>query len=115
MIVVTNRLRVAPGFEAEFEKRFGARARLLEETPGFVDFQLLRPLAAGGRGHAPGGPGGGAADGAGGTYAVRVTWESLEAFQQWTRSEAFRRAHAGQSPEGMFSGPSELEIHEVVS
>jgi heme-degrading monooxygenase HmoA len=33
--VVTNRIPVAPGFEAEFEERFRKRAHLIDRSPGF--------------------------------------------------------------------------------
>jgi heme-degrading monooxygenase HmoA len=44
MIVVTNRIPVAPGQEAVFEDRFRGRAGLVEKRRGCRGFQLLRPL-----------------------------------------------------------------------
>ena len=44
MIVVSNRLQVAKGHEADFEKRFEGRARLVENMPGFIRLEILRPV-----------------------------------------------------------------------
>ncbi|HLN84791.1 MAG TPA: antibiotic biosynthesis monooxygenase, partial [Candidatus Binatia bacterium] len=44
MIVVSNRLQVAKGREKEFEERFEGRARLVENMPGFVRLEILRPI-----------------------------------------------------------------------
>jgi heme oxygenase (mycobilin-producing) len=45
---------------------------------------------------------------------VQTYWQSEQAFWDWTRSEAFRIAHANRPPAEMFAGPNVLEIHEVV-
>jgi heme-degrading monooxygenase HmoA len=44
MIVVANRIPVAKGYEKQFEERFKNRQRLVEQMPGFVKFQLLKPI-----------------------------------------------------------------------
>ena len=43
MIVVTNRIPVAEGHEAEFEDRFKKRVHLVDEAPGFVRNEVHRP------------------------------------------------------------------------
>jgi heme-degrading monooxygenase HmoA len=96
MFVVANRIPVAEGHEDAFEDRFADRAGLVEDQPGFVRFELLRPADAD-------------------RYVVVTHWESEDDFEAWTDSEAFREAHSRESPEGMFTGHPDLETHEVVS
>lgn len=93
MIVVMNRIPVAEGREADFEKTFMERDRAVDVMPGFVDMQVLRPAE-------------------GRTYVVLTRWKSREAFDQWTQSEAFRAAHRKQSP-GLAENRPTLEIYEV--
>jgi heme-degrading monooxygenase HmoA len=42
-------------------------------------------------------------------------WESREAFEAWTQSEAFRKGHArsGTLPPDAFRGPSRLEMYDA--
>lgn len=94
MITVANRVLVAKGFEQEFEKRFEKRLGLVDQMPGFIRQQLLRPIMSD-------------------YYVVMTCWESKEAFEAWMQSESFRQAHANPAPQEMFSGPNVLEIHEV--
>ena len=42
-------------------------------------------------------------------------WASEAAFEAWTTSDAFRKAHAGAKPrEGIYLGPPNLEFFEVL-
>jgi heme-degrading monooxygenase HmoA len=93
MIVVMNRIPVAEGHEADFEKTFTERDRAVDLMPGFVDLQVLRPT----EGH---------------IYIVMSRWKSREAFDQWTQSEAFTAAHRKQSP-GLAESRPTLEIYDV--
>ena len=95
MIVVANRIPVAKGYEKAFEERFGKRLRLVESAPGFLRNEILRPIR-------------------GDHYVVLVYWETREAFEAWSQSDAFRQAHAEHPPAQMFSGPNVLEIYEVI-
>ncbi|MBI2265719.1 MAG: antibiotic biosynthesis monooxygenase [Armatimonadetes bacterium] len=95
MITVANRIPVAEGYEAEFEKRFQSRAGLVEGMAGFIRNEVLRPIK-------------------GNSYIVLTHWESRETFEAWTKSDAFRLAHSSHPPREMFSGPNVLEIHEVI-
>ncbi len=105
MIVVSNRIPVAPGHETEFEKRFEGRARLVEKHPGFLRFQILRPTSVnmhgGTMGESP-------------YYVVLTFWETKEAFVSWTESASFREAHSNRPPKEMFAGPNVFEMHEVI-
>ncbi|WP_026298851.1 antibiotic biosynthesis monooxygenase family protein [Deinococcus aquatilis] len=98
MITVMNRIAVQPEYAQQFEARFLDRARLVDEMPGFVSNQVLRPVN-------PGDP-----------YIVLTLWNSREEFEAWTSSDAFIKGHArsGSLPKEAFSGPNKLEIHEVI-
>jgi heme-degrading monooxygenase HmoA len=93
MIIVMNRITVAEGREQDFEKTFTERDRAVDQMPGFVDLQVLRPTE-------------------GRTYVVMTRWESHEAFKAWTTSEAFIAAHRKQTP-GLAAERPALELYEV--
>jgi heme-degrading monooxygenase HmoA len=93
MIVVMNRITVAKGREAEFEKTFEQRDRAVDSMSGFLDLEVLRPAE-------------------GSTYVVMSRWKSREAFDEWTKSEAFHAAHKKQSPDIAAARPT-LEIYEI--
>jgi len=99
MFIAMNRFKVAPGCEDEFEKMWLSRDTHLKEVPGFRVFHLLKgPEGEGYR-----------------LYSSHSTWVSKEAFDSWTQSEAFRRAHHGAKPkEGMYLGPPKFESFEVL-
>jgi heme-degrading monooxygenase HmoA len=100
MFIAMNRFRVAAGREAAFEDLWRKRESYLDEAPGFRAFHLLR------------GPG----EGEGTLYASHSAWDSREAFEAWTRSDAFRKAHAqARAPEGTYLGPPKFEGFEVIS
>jgi heme-degrading monooxygenase HmoA len=105
MIVVANRIPVAKGHEAAFEKRFEGRVGLVENHPGFVRLEILRPKLV----TIQGGQMGGSS-----YYVVLTYWENEEAFVAWTESEDFHRAHANRPPKEMFAGPNVFETHEVI-
>lgn len=99
MFIAMNRFRIAPGREAEFEAIWSGRDSQLDDVPGFRDFKLLR----------------GPADEEGVLYASHTVWESRDAFEAWTRSEAFRKAHAGaRAAEGIYVGHPQFEGFEGV-
>ena len=99
MFIAMNRFRIAPGFEEGFEKIWRERESYLDQVPGFRSFNLLK----------------GPADDEGRLYASHSTWDSREAFEAWTASDHFRRAHAQASaPKGTYLGHPELETFEAV-
>jgi heme-degrading monooxygenase HmoA len=94
-----NRFRIAPGREGAFEDIWRNRNSYLTEVPGFIEFHLLR---------GPSEPGVT-------LYASHSVWASREAFEEWTNSEAFRKAHSqGRAPEGTYLGPPQFEGFDVV-
>ena len=99
MFIAMNRFRIAPGFGDGFERVWRERESYLSDVPGFRSFHLLRGPVA--EDHV--------------LYASHTVWESRSAFDAWTRSEHFRRAHAQASaPKGTYLGHPELELFEAV-
>jgi len=93
MYLAMNHFRVTPDRAADFETAWRERETFLDEVPGFVSFHMLR------------GP---EEDGAV-LYASHTVWDSEDAFVAWTKSEAFRKAHAqGRLPSGVTNGPPKL-------
>jgi heme-degrading monooxygenase HmoA len=69
----------------------------LQEVPGFREFHLLNR------------PGTDACT----LFALHTSWESRDAFETWTRSEAFRKAHANAGGNrDIYTGPPQLELFE---
>ncbi|WP_026618767.1 heme-degrading monooxygenase HmoA [Ensifer sp. WSM1721] len=96
MYFAMNRFRVAIGQEEAFEAVWKGRDSALAEMPGFIDFQLLRGDSVPEEGYTP--------------YISKSTWESKDAFIDWTKSENFRAAHrsAGEN-RSMYLGPPKFE------
>lgn len=97
--IAMNRFKVRKGEEAAFEARWRERESYLDTVPGFVTFHLLKGPAA--EDHV--------------LYASHSVWRSRAAFEDWTRSEAFRAAHrtAGEGRTLTLSHP-EFEGFEVL-
>jgi len=97
-VVKINAISVPPQAGAELEKRFAARAGTVEGSPGFLGFQLLRPVAGDDR------------------YFVVTQWVDEESFAAW-RDGSARAAHAtpeGEAPRPPVSTGAELLEFEVV-
>jgi heme oxygenase (mycobilin-producing) len=95
MIVVSNRLQVAPGREKDFEERFEGRAGLVENMPGFIRLEILRPIKSD-------------------YYTVLTHWEDEASFRAWTESSEFQEAHRNRPAAEIFAGPNVFEMHEVI-
>jgi heme-degrading monooxygenase HmoA len=96
LFIAMNHFQVDPARAAEFEAHWRQRESHLAEVPGFVSFALLR-------GDEPG------------AYASHTTWQSRAAFDAWTQSEAFRKAHAqARTPAGLLVGHPRLALYEAV-
>ncbi|MDH5751849.1 MAG: antibiotic biosynthesis monooxygenase [Deltaproteobacteria bacterium] len=95
MYIVMNRFHLNPGQAGAFEKRWRERESHLKQVPGFGLFRLLKLDET--------------------HYSSYVEWESEQAFQDWTKSESFRKAHSGAAPaREMFAGPNRLECWQVI-
>jgi len=110
MFIVTNRIPVAQGHEAEFEDRFRNRAHLIDKSPGFIKNLVLRPVMR--RFNHQTGEWEDTKDQ--GYYLVQTYWNSEQDFWNWTKSESFRIAHSNRPPAEMFAGPNVLETHEII-
>ena len=99
MFIAMNRFRIVRGREAEFERVWSERDSHLDGVPGFVEFRLLRGAEA--DDHT--------------LYASHALWRDRESFEAWTRSEAFRKAHAGAGARGnLYLGHPDFEGFESV-
>ena len=99
MYLTMNRFKVKLGQEEAFETLWTSRDSHLTQVPGFVAFHLMK-----------GEPGEGYR-----LYASHTMWASEAAFRDWTRSEAFRAAHAGaKGNAALYLGPPELEVFTSV-
>ncbi|GAA4384618.1 mycobilin-forming heme oxygenase MhuD [Tsukamurella soli] len=98
-VVKINAIHVPEGAGPELEKRFAHRAHAVENSPGFIGFQLLRPVKGDDR------------------YFVVTQWESEQAFDDWRNGPA-KEAHAGQRNPGgqqpVATGADLLEFEVVL-
>lgn len=99
MFVAMNRFKIVPGKEDAFETVWRERDSHLDEVPGFKQFHLLK----------------GPQDEEQVLYATHTIWESRDAFEAWTKSEAFKAAHKGAGDNrDMYLGHPEFEGFEPV-
>ena len=94
MYIVMNRFHLNPGFNEAFEKRWRERQSFLKTQPGFLRFRLLKLDDT--------------------HYSSYAEWESQAAFEAWTHSEAFRKAHGQGVPQGSMAAGPKLECWDVV-
>lgn len=78
MYIAMNRFKVKKGSEQAFEDVWQRRESYLDRLPGFVEFHLLKGPEA--EDHT--------------LYSSHTVWQSHAAFDNWTRSDEFRKAHA---------------------
>jgi heme-degrading monooxygenase HmoA len=78
MYIAMNRFKVLKDATRAFENVWFSRESYLHELPGFVEFHLLRGPKR--EDHV--------------LYASHTVWRSHADFDGWTKSEAFRKAHA---------------------
>jgi len=99
MFIAMNRFRIAPGAEGAFEEMWRTRDSRLKDVPGFVSFKLLRGPSA--EDHT--------------LFVSHSSWKDRASFEAWTRSEHFRRAHAGaRDSKTMYLGPPVFEGYDSV-
>lgn len=99
MFIAMNRFKITLGREDDFVSVWKNRDSHLESVPGFRTFNLLR----------------GATTDDCTLFASHSIWDSREAFEAWTRSDAFRMAHrnAGET-KGIYLGHPQLETFDAV-
>jgi heme oxygenase (mycobilin-producing) len=93
-VVKINAIEVPEGAGPELEKRFAHRLHAVDGQPGFLGFELLRPVSGETR------------------YFVYTKWESEEAFQAWANGPA-KEAHAGERARPVASGSALLEFEVI--
>ncbi|HET8706695.1 MAG TPA: antibiotic biosynthesis monooxygenase [Pseudomonadales bacterium] len=99
MFIAMNRFRIVKGREQDFINVWKNRETHLETVPGFKKFNLLQ----------------GPSDDEATLFASHSEWESEQAFINWTRSEAFRAAHANAGDtKGIYLGPPKFEGFSAV-
>ena len=101
MFIAMNRFQVKKGSEQAFETLWATRESYLSELDGFIEFHLLRGPVA--EDHT--------------LYSSHTVWASKAAFEAWTKSEQFRKAHAradNARGESLYLGHPKFEGFEVI-
>ncbi len=99
MFIAMNRFRIVKGEEHTFEEVWRSRDSHLDGVTGFREFKLLRGPER--EDHT--------------LYSSHTVWQSEEHFLEWTRSDAFRKAHAQAGDNRpVYLGHPEFEGFEVV-
>jgi heme oxygenase (mycobilin-producing) len=93
-VVKINAIEVPEGAGPELEKRFANRLHAVDGQPGFISFELLRPVKGETR------------------YFVLTHWVDEESFQAWRDGPA-AEAHGGERAKPVASGASLLEFEVV--
>ena len=99
MFIAMNRFKVIKGAEKDFEQVWLTRETHLDQVPGFMVFHLLKGPER--DDHV--------------LYSSHTLWRSHADFEAWTKSEAFRKAHAsagGNKP--LYLGHPEFEGFHVL-
>lgn len=100
MFIAMNRFKIKPGMEQDFIDIWKQRDSHLQGVPGFKSFNLLQGQSFDDYT----------------LFASHSIWESEQAFEDWTKSEAFRKAHAhaGDKTKDVYLGPPQLEWFNAV-
>ena len=94
-----NRFKISLGREDDFEEIWKTRETHLEGVKGFRQFNLIK----------------GSSNDDYTLYASHSVWESKTDFENWVKSEAFRKAHSGGGQhQGIYLGHPEFEGFEVI-
>lgn len=99
MFIAMNRFQVVKGSEDAFIEVWRNRDSQLKAVPGFVEFRMLRGPEQ--EDHT--------------LFASHTIWQDRDAFDAWTKSEHFRKAHANAgSNAALYLGPPRFEGFETV-
>ncbi len=93
-VVKINAIEVPEDAGPELERRFAHRLHAVDEAPGFLGFELLRPVRGETR------------------YFVYTKWQTEADYQVWAEGSG-RAAHAGERGAAVASGASLLEFEVV--
>ena len=99
MYIAMNRFKIMLGREKDFEAIWTDRKTFLKQVPGFIKFNLIRGTTQ--DDHT--------------LYASHSSWNSYMDFENWTKSEQFREAHAGAGKHSsLYLGHPIFEGFEVI-
>lgn len=99
MFIAMNRFKVLKGAEKDFEHVWLSRETHLDELEGFIEFHLLKGPER--EDHV--------------LYSSHTVWRSHADFEAWTKSEQFRKAHAGAGGhKPLYQGHPEFEGFHVL-
>jgi len=100
MFIAMNRFKIRLGMEHEFINIWMQRESHLENVVGFKSFNLLQ----------------GAEFENYTLFASHTVWETEQDFENWTKSDAFRKAHAqaGVKSKDVYLGPPQVECFNSV-
>ena len=99
MFIAMNRFKVLKGSEKDFEHVWLSRETYLNELPGFIEFHLLKGPER--------------EDYV--LYSSHTVWRTFAEFEGWTKSEQFRKAHAGAGGnKPLYQGHPEFEGFHVL-
>jgi heme-degrading monooxygenase HmoA len=96
MFVFISHLTVPEPDRDALERHFRERSRLVDDFPGFLYLQLLRPQ---------GGPA---------SHVFLTAWESRQAFGEYMRSDEHQRSHSREPAEIMARTSVRHEAFEVL-
>jgi heme-degrading monooxygenase HmoA len=99
MFIAMNRFSVTAGSERKFELIWKNRDKNLAGVDGFREFHLLR----------------GQKEKNSTLYSSHTTWQNRDSFEAWTKSEAFKKAHASVGDhKSLYLGHPQFEGFEVL-
>lgn len=96
--VVMNNITVTEDGRTVFEDRFKQRSSSIESSPGFQAFRLLEPES-------------------GNKYIVFTQWASIEDYDNWKNSDAFKKQHqsaGGTKPPAYFADTPYITTYNMV-
>ena len=97
-VVRINAIDVPEGAADQLEERFRNRLGAVDDQPGFIRFELLRPTGEAEK-----------------RFFVVTHWESVEAFEAWINSRDFAHGHAQSDQQPVGTGSALLEFDVVLS
>ena len=96
MFVFISHLTVPAEDHAELERHFHARSHLVDDFPGFLYLQLMKPQA---------GPA---------THVFLTAWENRDAFKQYMNSQEHATSHSREPAEIMARTKVRHEAYDVL-
>lgn len=103
MVVVLTKFTINPDFRQEFEERavsrFGEHG--IDKMEGFMGMKILSGKSF------PSMP-------QNDNVVIITYWKDMDSFLNYTKSDAFAKAHQNPPPKEMFKAPPSVEIYQVI-